>query len=91
MRDTRLHAIVLSEALCLSEIEKLYLSHNPIQSIVPQGANTIADVRKLSKLRVLDISYASNAQANLADIRRSDGFYFNFDIDQYLPNYPKLR
>ena len=76
--------------LCISDIEELYLAHNRFASTIPKDSYFISELGLLSKLRVMYFSYLGNADTRMTKRRCSDGCDLDFDVDDYLPSYPKL-
>ena len=91
LRDVRLSMFYARDMLCISDIEELYLSHNPFNGVMPRDADLLSEFRQLSKLRVIDISYLGNADTRMTKRRCSDGCDLGLDVDDYLPSYPRLQ
>ena len=88
LRDVQMKFIVGSDVLCFAGIEELFVSHNSINGATPKQHKLLSLYSQLSKLRVLDVSYTNHP--NLPSSYCSCGSDLRFDIDNYLPSYPKL-
>ena len=88
LRDVQMKFIVVSDILCLAGIEELFISHNSIHGATPTQYTFLQLFSQLNKLRVFDLS--NNNHPNLPSSYCSCGSDLRFDIDNYLPSYPKL-
>ena len=88
LRDIQLAIVYPRGMSCISGIEEIYVSHNPINSVALTENNLLKEVQKLRKLRFVDVSYIGNADPYMRCLAGCD---LNFDVDDYLPSYPKMK